>query len=146
MGGNSPIVTSDEQRVALSALAGSGDRGEADRARAVLLTLSGWSSSQIAEAFGVREDRVRLWRGDFGRGGVTALKASIAPGAAAGDQRYSVARGHAFARRACCRQAELDDRRPARRDRSARGCSHQPVAIIQGVAKKRSAGGGPGTR
>jgi transposase len=69
MGGKSPIVASDEQRVALTALAGSRDRGEADRARAVLLTLSGWSSPQIAEAFGVREDTVRLWRSDFGRGG-----------------------------------------------------------------------------
>jgi transposase len=46
----------------------------------VLLTLSGWSSPQIAEAFGVREDTVRLWRSVFGRGGVDALKASIAPG------------------------------------------------------------------
>ena len=80
MGGKSPIVASDEQRVALTALAGSRDRGEADRARAVLLTLSGWSSPQIAEAFGVREDTVRLWRSDFGKGGVAALKASIAPG------------------------------------------------------------------
>jgi transposase len=61
-------------------LARSRDRGEADRARAVLLTLSGWTRPRIAEAFGVREDTVRLWRGDFGRGGVAALKASVAPG------------------------------------------------------------------
>ena len=71
---------SDDERIALAALAGSRDRGEADRARAVLLTLSGWTSPRIAEAFGVREDTVRLWRSDFGRGGVAALKASIAPG------------------------------------------------------------------
>ena len=56
MGGKSPIVASDEQRVGLTALAGSRDRGEADRARAVLLTLAGWSSPRIAEAFGVREE------------------------------------------------------------------------------------------
>ena len=56
------------------------DRGEADRARAVLLTLAGWTSSKIAEAFGVREDTVRLWRSDFTAGGVAALKTSIAPG------------------------------------------------------------------
>src|SRR5882757_5878247 len=80
MGGKSPIVASDKQRVALTTLAGSHDRGEADRARSVLLPLSGWRSAQIAEAFGVREDTVRLWRSDFGRGGVDALKASIAPG------------------------------------------------------------------
>ena len=63
-----------------SALADSRDRGEADRARAVLLTLAGWTSSKIAEAFGVREDTVRLWRSDFTAGGVAALKTSIAPG------------------------------------------------------------------
>ncbi len=28
----------------------------------------------------MREDTVRLWRSDFGRGGVAALKASVAPG------------------------------------------------------------------
>jgi transposase len=35
---------------------------------------------RIAEAFGVREDTVRLWRSDFMSGGVGALKASVAPG------------------------------------------------------------------
>ena len=80
MGGKSPVAASVDRRGALTALAGSRDRGEADRTRAVLLTLSGWTSPRIAEAFGVREDTVRLWRSDFGRGGVDALKASIAPG------------------------------------------------------------------
>jgi transposase len=80
MGGKSPVAASAEQRAALTALAGSRDRGEADRARAVLLTLLGWTSARIAEAFGVREDTVRLWRSDFGKGGVAALEASIAPG------------------------------------------------------------------
>lgn len=74
------MTASEEQRKALQALALSRDRGEADRARAVLLTLGGWTSPRIAEAFGVREDTVRLWRSDFARGGVAALKASIAPG------------------------------------------------------------------
>jgi transposase len=80
MAGKSPLSATTAQRVALEALAGSADRSEADRARAVLLTLSGWSSARIAEAFGVRDDTVRLWRSDFMRGGVEALKASIAPG------------------------------------------------------------------
>ena len=64
-------------------MAGSLDRGEADRARLVLLTLSGWTSPWIAEAFGVREDTVRLWRSGFARHGVDALKARTAPGPAA---------------------------------------------------------------
>jgi transposase len=80
MTGKSSLTASDEQRVALSALAGSRDRGEADRARAVLLTLAGWTSPEIAEAFGVREDTVRLWRSAFAAGGAEALKASVAPG------------------------------------------------------------------
>jgi len=80
MAGKSPIFASGEQREALQTLSGSRDRGEADRARAILLTLSGWTSPRIAEAFGVRQDTVRLWRSDFLRGGVEALKASIAPG------------------------------------------------------------------
>ena len=46
----------------------------------MLLTLAGWTSSKIAEAFGVREDTVRLWRSDFTAGGVAALKTSIARG------------------------------------------------------------------
>ena len=80
MVGKSPVKASDEQRTSLENLAASRDRGEADRARAVLLTLKGWTSARIAEAFGVREDTVRLWRGDFMRGGIEALKASVAPG------------------------------------------------------------------
>jgi transposase len=82
MAGKSPVTASNEQRGALMAMAGSRDRGEADRARAVLLTLAGWTSPKIAEAFGVREDTVRLWRSDFANGGVEALKASVAPGPA----------------------------------------------------------------
>jgi transposase len=82
MAGKSPLTATDVQRAALVTLAGSRDRGEADRARAVLLTLAGWTSPRIAEAFGVREDTVRLWRSDFADAGVATLKASVAPGPA----------------------------------------------------------------
>lgn len=80
MAGKSPVSADAEQRKALEVLAGSRDRGEADRARAILLTLLGWTSPRIAQAFGVREDTVRFWRSDFARGGVEALRATIAPG------------------------------------------------------------------
>jgi transposase len=80
MTGKSPLSATDDQRASLTVLAGSRDRGEADRARAVLLTLAGWNSPRIAEAFGVREDTVRLWRSNFADGGAAALKASVAPG------------------------------------------------------------------
>ena len=87
MTGKSPLMASEAQRAALMVLAGSRDRGEADRARAVLLTLAGWTSARIAEAFGVREDTVRLWRSDFMSGGVETLKATVAPGPAPGRAR-----------------------------------------------------------
>lgn len=80
MVGKSPVTATDDKRAALKAMAAGSDRAEADRARAILLTLSGWTSARIAEAFGVREDTVRLWRSDFMSGGVEALKASVAPG------------------------------------------------------------------
>jgi transposase len=82
MTGRSLLTATEEQRAALMVLAGSRDRGEADRARAVLLTLAGWTSGRIGEAFGVREDTVRLWRSDFMGKGIAALRASMAPGPA----------------------------------------------------------------
>ena len=63
MAGRSPVSANGEQRRALVELGRSRDRAEADRARAILLTLAGWTSPDIAAAFGVREDTVRLWRG-----------------------------------------------------------------------------------
>src|SRR5215217_5809205 len=82
MAGKSPVDADEEPRQALMALSHSRDRGEADRARAILLTLSGWTSGPIAEAFGIREDPVRVWRSAFMRGGIEALKKSVAPGPA----------------------------------------------------------------
>src|SRR3982750_544163 len=80
MAGKSPVAAEGEKRAALIALSRSRDRGEADRARAIVLTLSGWTSGQIAEAFGVREDTVRFWRSAFMTGGIDALKTAVAPG------------------------------------------------------------------
>ena len=80
MAGKSRVMASEAQTAALEALAASKDRGEADRARAILLTLKGWTSARIAEVFCVREDTVRFWRGEFARGGVEAMKASVCAG------------------------------------------------------------------
>jgi hypothetical protein len=60
MAGKSPVTATDEQKTALKALGHCVDRAEADRARALLVTLDGWTSAQIAQiaqAFGVRKDR-----------------------------------------------------------------------------------------
>jgi transposase len=146
MSGKSSVTANDEQRVALKALAASRDRGEADRARAVLLTLAGWTSPRIAEAYGVRDDTVRLWRSDFAEGGVDALKASIAPGPlpaksetalrvaaplleepVADRPNWTIAR----------LRAEIEAREGVRISRSQ---------LSKALRKKSSVGGGPGTR
>src|SRR5208337_4533197 len=57
--------------------------------------------------------------------------------AAAGEERNGAARGRALARPAGGRPDELDDCPPARRNRSARRRAHQPLAIVQGLAKKK---------
>lgn len=56
------------------------DRAEANRARSILLTLRGWTSARLAEAFGVREDTVCLWRSLFMHGGAAALETRPLPG------------------------------------------------------------------
>ena len=82
MAGRSPVVADEQQKRALAELGRSQDRGEADRARAILLTLAGRTGGRIAEAFGVREDTVRLWRGASMAGGVEALRTRVPPGPA----------------------------------------------------------------
>ena len=80
MPGRSPLVATAEQKAALQELSQSDVRGEADRARAILLTLQGWTSVQLAEAFGVTPEAVRHWRGWFNERGVDALRSTLAPG------------------------------------------------------------------
>jgi transposase len=74
MPGRSKITTDDEGRSALRALARSARRGEADRARAILMTLAGQRSAEIAAGLGVQASTVREWRGLFSHGGVAALR------------------------------------------------------------------------
>ena len=76
MSGKSPLVASAEQRDGLKRLAVSANRAEADRARAILLSLSGWKSTAIGEVFGVREDTVRDWRSSFMREGLAGSRFS----------------------------------------------------------------------
>jgi transposase len=82
MGDKSPLVVTAEQRAALERLAQSSDREEADRARGVLLSASGWSSPRIGEALRVRDDTVRNWRSAFMREGMAAIVRHAAPGRA----------------------------------------------------------------
>jgi transposase len=84
------ISASAEQRAELRALARSSDWEEADRARAILLSLEGWTSEQIAAAFCVRTDSVRHWRWIFGRKGVAGLQARTAPGRTAAKEQAAL--------------------------------------------------------
>jgi len=81
------VTASEERRAALRAMASGADRAGADRAGAdragaMLLTLSGWTGARIAQAFGLREDTVRLWRSDVMAGGIAALARRVAAGPA----------------------------------------------------------------
>src|SRR5918998_1673771 len=135
MVGRSPVVASQEQRRELRALSQSRERGEADRARALLLTLAGWTSPRIAEAFGVREDTVRLWRSAFSKGGVDALRRSVAPGPApVKAERARGGRGGAV--QAGGGSPQLDLAAAGQRDREALRRPHLALAALGGVAPK----------
>jgi hypothetical protein len=77
-----------EQKAELRVLSRSDVRGEADRARAILLTPQGWASGEVAEAFGVTPEAVWHWRGWFSERGVGALRSSHAtcPSLSKGEQ------------------------------------------------------------
>ena len=110
----------------------------------MLLTLAGWTSARIAEAFGVREDTVRLWRSDFMSGGVEALKATVAAPGPGGARRPCVWRcpcwgslslTGATGRSPDC--ARIETRAGVRISRSQ---------LSEALRKKSFAGGGRGTR
>jgi transposase len=73
MSGRPRVGASAEQIIELQGLAGSPRRAEADRARAILLSVEGWPSGRIALAFGVEQATVRQWRWIFGAEGVAGL-------------------------------------------------------------------------
>ena len=146
MAGKSPVEANEEQVAALEALAASRERGEADRARAILLTLKGWTSARIAEVFCVREDTVRFWRGDFLRGGVEGIRASVYAGPP------PVKTEAALRVVTPLLDAPVADRRNwtiprliveiQRQERVTIG----PSQLSKALRKKTSGGGGPGTR
>ena len=79
MAGKSRVTAGDQQRNALLTLAHSRDRGEADRARAILLTLSGGQAAHCGSLQRARTHGASLAQ-RVRAGGVEALKATVAPG------------------------------------------------------------------
>jgi transposase len=114
MPGKSMLTADAAEQAALRALSKSEQRGEADRARAILLTLEGRKAEEIAAVLGVHISTVRNWRGYFAHGGgaTAAPEAGRAIGGRAacrGDCRDDLDRGHAPRRR-------LDVAAPVRRN------------------------------
>jgi transposase len=146
MTGKSPLSTTGAQRTELALLANSRERGEADRARAVLLTLAGWTSGRIAEAFGVREDTVRLWRSDFMRGGVEALKATVAPGPAPVKSAAALRVATPLLMEPVADRPNWTIPRLRAEIEAREGVSISRSQLSKALRKKSSAGGAPGTR
>ena len=80
MPGKSKLTADAGAQAALRNLSKSEHRGEADRARAILLTLAGQRADEIAAALGVHVSTVHNWRGYFAHGGVAGLRRRQRPG------------------------------------------------------------------
>ena len=78
--GKSTLTADAAEQATLRALSKSEHRGEADRARAILLTLEGRRAGEIAAVLGVHISTVRNWRGYFAHGGVAGLRRRPRPG------------------------------------------------------------------
>ncbi len=136
MAGKSTITASDQERAPLMALAGSRERGEADRARAVLLTLAGLD--QPTDRRGVRR------RGRYGppvaqrfcQRRCCRVEGERRTRSACGEERSGFAGGHAVARGTCRRPTQLDDPPPSRRERSARGARISRSQLSKALRKK----------
>ncbi len=146
MTGKSRITADGEQRKRLQALARSRDRGEADRGRAILLTLPGWTSPRVAEAFGVREDTVRLWRSAFANGGIEALKASVAPGPAPVKTEAALRVVTPLLEAPVADRPNWTIPRLITEIEAREGVRIGRSQLSKALRKKTSAGGGPGTR
>ena len=80
MPGKSTLTADAAEQAALRALSKSEQRGEADRARAILLTLEGRRAGEIAAVLGVHVSTVRNWRGYFMPGVVAGRRRRPRPG------------------------------------------------------------------
>ena len=93
MAGKSTLTADAAEQGVLRALSKSEHRGEADRARAILLTLEGRKAEEIAAVLGVHISTVRNWRGYFAHSGVAGLRRRQRPGrqATIGPQAGAIA-------------------------------------------------------
>src|SRR5919112_2499937 len=80
MPGKSKLTADAAEQTGLRGLSKSEHRDEADRARAILLTLQGRRAEEIAATLGVHISTVRNWRGYFAHGGGAGLRRRQRPG------------------------------------------------------------------
>ena len=109
MAGRSPLVATAEQEAELRALSRSDVRGEADRSRAILLTLQGWTSLEVAEAFGVTPEAVRHWWGGSASAGWTPCVRAWRPA-----RHLPRASGRLRLQARCCASRSRTDHPPLR--------------------------------
>ena len=138
MAGKSPVRARDDEKAALEALASGADRAEADRARAILLTLAGWTSGRIAEAFGVRQDdgAAMAQRFSSAAGSRLSRRASLRVRSRSRRRpRFGVAGTCLIS--AGRRSAQLDPGPPGRGDRQPRRRDDLKIAAVESSAPKR---------
>src|SRR3954447_24923474 len=118
MPGKSKLMADAAEQLALRALSESEHRGEADRARAILLTLAGQRAEEIAATLGVHVSTVHNWRGYFAQGG----GAAAAQGAGTAGHNWPACRGDGGRdpERGCAPRRRLDAGAPRSRDHPAR--------------------------
>src|SRR4051812_22279197 len=125
MPGKSELTADAAEQAVLRGLSKSEHRGEADRARAILLTLEGRRAEDIAATLGVHISTVRNWRGYFAHGGVAGWRGggtAAAPetGTAGQDRPAGRSDRRGDPERRCAPRWRRDIAAPMRRDRSAR--------------------------
>ena len=134
MSGQSWIEATAEQRAELRGLAGSSEREEADRARAILLSLDGWTSERIASAFACSRTACATGAGYLvGKGWPGCAPARPRPRSGEGAGRVVGDRGSIGA--GGVGAAELDAAAPGRRDREAHRRAHLEIAAQRGAEK-----------
>ncbi len=149
MPGKSTLTADAAEQAALRALSKSEQRGEADRARAILLTLEGRRAEEIAAVLGVHISTVRNWRGYFAHGGVAGVQggAAAAPEAGTAGQDWTACRGDRGGDpdRGHAPRWRLDAAASVCRDCPARRAGDLTAVALAPIAPKGFAGGARAT-
>jgi len=101
---------------------------------------------RIAEAFGVREDTVRLWRGQFMSGGVEALETRPLPGPAPLKTQAALRVAEPLLSAPVTNRINWTLARLADEIAGQEGVTISKSQLSKALRKKTSGGGGHGTR